>query len=282
MFYYTSKYNKKGGTREKNTNKTPEAQKKINSRNSARKLTRILNANFDGSSWYITLSYKKNLRPTDKKAFKCDVDKFLRNLRALYKREGKVLKYVWVPEMGERGAVHIHIVINNIEALKVKNLWNKGWITLKPLDNDGQYRRLANYFIKYSDKAMKTEESISSRRYNASKNLIIPEPEKKVVMGRNAYNHTICVPEGWCIDKDSIVEAWHEVTGYMFFTYTLIYIGKTNIVFDRIFSMGMETGEIEIKERHIKQKGRNKHAKLQNKSNENTDRKGDVVRSGRR
>ena len=277
-YYYTARYNKKGGSRKKNTNKTTEAQKKVNSRQAEKKLKRILNANYDGSCWYVTFSYKKEKRPEIKEDLTNDINKLLRRMRNLYKIEEKVLKYVWVAEVGERGAVHIHMVINNIDIAKVKKIWDKGWITVKPLDESGQYRRLANYFVKYSEKTMKTMDGFSGKRYNSSKNLVIPEPEKKIVLGRNAYNHTITVPRGYYVDKDSIAEAWHEVTGYMYFTYTIIYDGRTNIKTGCSYNLEMETGEIGIKEHHIrKREGRKKREKLQSKRKEDAGRRSDAV-----
>lgn len=277
-YYYTARYNKKGGSRKKNTNKTTEAQKKVNSRQAENKLKRVLNANFDGTCWYVTYSYKKENRPEGKEDLIDDINKLLRRLRNLFKKEGKILKYVWAAEVGERGAVHIHMVINNIDISKVKRIWEKGWITVKPLDENGQYRRLANYFVKYSEKTMKTMEGFSGKRYNSSKNLFIPEPEKKVVLGRNAYNHTITVPRGYYVDKDSIAEAWHDVTGYMYFTYTIIRDDRINIENDCFYNLETETGNIGIKEHHIRKKEREKKSeKLHSKRKEDTRRRSDAV-----
>ena len=77
-------------------------------------------------------------------------------------------------------AAHIHIVVNGINNIShiIRDLWEKGWISIKPLDKSGQYRKLAGYFIKYSDKTMKTEQGFINKRYCSSRNLHIPEPEK--------------------------------------------------------------------------------------------------------
>ena len=78
---------------------------------------------------------------------------------------------------------------------------------------------------------------------------MIPEPEKTTIRSRNAYNHTIQVPSGWYLDKESIREAWHEVTGFMYFTYTLVKNGKKRKQKNRdTYSLNLETGEIEITE----------------------------------
>lgn len=248
-FYYSIRADKKEGSRRAKENKTSEAQKKVNSRQAVKKLTWILNANFDGSSQYITFSYAKDKRPESKEALRKDVEKLLYGIRSAQKKAGTVAKYVWVPEVGARGATHIHMCLNHIDTQALKKLWDKGWITIKPMDDSGQYRNLAEYFVKYSEKTMKTAEGFGGRRYNGSKSLVIPEPEKKTIRARNAYNHTITVPSGWYLDKDSVREAWNEYTGFMYFTYTLIYNGS--ICRKRrkdTYTMNLDTGEVEITE----------------------------------
>lgn len=221
-YYYAARADTKEGSRRKKENKTSEAQKRVNSRQAIKKLTWILNENFDGTSLYVTWSYAKEKRPPGKEELRKDIDDLLRYLRKAYQKAGKQLKYVWVAEVGTRGAAHIHMVLNAIDTSVLKKAWDKGYITIKPMDDSGQYRRLAGYLIKYSEKTMHTCEGFTGRRYNSSKNLKIPQPTKTTVRSRNAYSHTIEIPRGYYIDKDSIAEAWHEVSGYMYFTYTLI------------------------------------------------------------
>lgn len=254
-YYYSIRADTKEGSRRKKANKTCEAQKKVNSRQAEKKLTWILNENFDGTCLYITFSYDEKKRPKSRVELRADVDKLLRMLRAEYKKAGKVFKYVWVAEVGERGAVHIHMCMNRIDSSVLKKVWKKGWITIKPMDDSGQYRRLAGYFIKYSEKTMKTCEGFSNKRYNSSKNLKIPKPDRKTISSRNAYSHKIPIPSGWYLDKDSIREAWHEVTGFMYFTYTLVKdSGKRQKNEKEIYTLNLDTGEVEITESRRKAK----------------------------
>ena len=227
-FYYSYRFDQKGGSRKKKENRTPEAQRQVNRRMAEKKLTRLMNANLSGEDYYLRLSYRKH---------------------------GKELKYIWTAEKGERGAAHLHIVVNGIDHIShiIRDLWEKGWICIKPLDKSGQYRKLAGYFIKYSDKTMKTEQGFINKRYCSSKNLIIPEPEKKKIRGRNAYSHKIEVPAGWYVDKESIREAWHEITGYLYFSYTLVQLPDNKADRERqreeSYILNLETGEVEITER---------------------------------
>ena len=95
-YYYSIRADKKEGSRKAKQNKTSEAQKKVNSRQAIKKLTWILNANYDGTSQYITFSYAKDKRPEDPAALRKDVEKLLRGIRAAQKKAGTVAKYVWV------------------------------------------------------------------------------------------------------------------------------------------------------------------------------------------
>ncbi len=272
-YYYAPRADTKEGSRRKKENRTPEAQKKVNRRQAEKKLTWILNENFDGTSLYITWSYDKSRRPDNKEALREDIDRLLNKIRKIYKKEGDTAKYVWVAEVGERGAVHIHMVLNHLDTAKLKTCWDKGYITVKPLDDSGQYRKLASYFIKYNDKTEKTYGKISGRHYNSSKNLKIPVPEKTTVRSRNAYSHTIEIPRGWYIDKESTAEAWHETTGYMYFTYTLIYDGISYKQAKDTYTLNLETGEVQITEKAAGQK---------NKSGRKPDQQGGTAAAGKK
>lgn len=98
-YYYATRTDTKEGSRRQKENKTSEAQKKVNSRQAVKKLTWILNENYDGTSLYITWSYAKEKRPAGKEELRADVDKLLRDIRKEYKAAGDVAKYVWAAEV---------------------------------------------------------------------------------------------------------------------------------------------------------------------------------------
>lgn len=99
--YHCYHAGKPGEKRKKKANKTKESQQKVNDRQTERRLTGILNENFDGSSWYVTWSYREDLRPKDIEELKLQISQLLRDLRKLYKKEGLVLKYVWTGRSGK-------------------------------------------------------------------------------------------------------------------------------------------------------------------------------------
>ena len=161
--YYSAKYNdgKLTGMKERRAKRekpTSEKQAEVNRKNAYRTLTWIMDANFSGADLYVTYSFEKNKRPGEPKKFRAYVKQFLKQLRKLYRRAGIRLKYIWVGERGERGAEHIHMVQSGgIDVRELKAAWPHGWINAIPMDESGSYHKLAAYFIKYSDKTMRTE-----------------------------------------------------------------------------------------------------------------------------
>lgn len=222
--YYTRRFQPKGEKRNPKEKATSEKQKKVNDRQLVRKLTRILNENFDGTSRYVTFSYSKDNRPPDVETLLAQIRELLKKMRKVYKEEGQALMYVETAEVGSRGAAHIHMVINDIDMRKIEKLWKYGYVSSKPLDDSGQYRKLAEYFIKYYQKTKETNEQIQKKAYNCSRNLKRPEPERRVMRG-NRFSKEIRVPKGWYLDKESVSEGITE-DGYEFFFYTLVRVHR--------------------------------------------------------
>ena len=218
--YYTRRFQPGGEKRSEKKKETTEQQQKVNDRQLARKLTYLLNANFDNTSRLVTFSYKAECRP-DPESLKCPKRVLLKKMR------GKVLKYVEVAEVGERGAMHIHMIINDIDMRKIEKLWKYGYVSSKPLDETGQYRKIAEYFIKYYQKTRKTAEKVQSKAYNCSRNLKRPEPKKHVMRGMR-ISKKIEIPKGWYLDKESVIEGI-TADGYQFFSYTLIECRKKHV-----------------------------------------------------
>ena len=51
-----------------------------------------------------------------------------------------------------------------------------------------------------------------------------------------------------------MAEAWHEVTGFMYFTYTLIYDGTSRKRTKESYTLNLETGEVQITEKPQREK----------------------------
>lgn len=223
LYYSLRWHSKKEGKRETKQNITSESQKKVNLRMAEEKLTKKMDANFCGNDYYVTLDYKPSERPADRKTLSAHMKGYLRSMRKLYKKAGRTFKYIWVAEIGSRGAVHIHIVISGIDDIRaVAKLWTHGGTTFKPMYEDGNYRKLAGYFIKYSEKTRNTTGELQGKLWNASKNLITPPEKRKVIRYKDSFSQAIKVPKGYYLDKDSVRTGIHEVTGYTYMNYTLV------------------------------------------------------------
>lgn len=223
---YYNYYNRpKGAPRAAPEKPTTEQQRKNNERRAEKKLRRLMNANFEPGDYHINLNYAKELRPDNKADMRENVRKFLRRLRKEYKKHGKELKYIHVMEIGSKGAMHHHLVINRLDVELIRKAWNKGRVHIYPLDDTGQYAQLASYLIKYTSKTFNTEDSLQGKRWDSSRNLIKPKIKKKVIH-RNVFRSEPKEKKGYYIDKNSIMDYISSETGYQYMTYTLVRITK--------------------------------------------------------
>lgn len=207
--------------RRKKEKPTPEKQRANNLRRAVQRLTADLNENFGPDCWYLTLNYDPKERPRDKKEINTHMAKVLRKLRNVYRSQNSILKYVWVPEVGPRGGSHIHIVVSAIDIRLIRDVWAYGGMYIEPLRPDRNYRRLASYFIEYSEKTRKTFKGKQAGRYNPSKNLVHPEAKKKKCRKKTFEEADIKVPDGWYLDKGSVQE-WISEQGYKHMYYILV------------------------------------------------------------
>lgn len=222
--YYTSIWKKPGMKRAERKKPTKEEQEKINSRHAEKKLRRKINANFVGGDYHLVLNYDPNSRPENKDEMRQNINVFLRKLRGEYKKLGKELKYIHVMEIGKRGALHHHLIINAIDPKIITKAWRKGRYHIHPLDATGQYEKLASYFVKQSDKNLKRECKLQGKRWDSSKNLITPVTKKRIIPVKYGFRNDVKPKKGYYIEKDSVKQGINEYTGYPFLTYTMIEI----------------------------------------------------------
>lgn len=230
--YFTSRYKKRGIKRGDKVKPTREEQKKVNTREAERKLRILLNANFGYSDFHLELDYirKNGEEPRSKEQMRQDMDIFLRECRKEYKKAGIEFKYVHVMEIGQKGARHHHLVINKIDTEILQRCWYKAYeghnrIKVFPLDDTGNYAKLASYFIKYTDKhRTEADGALQGKRWNASKNLIRPVPEIQIINDREWFRTEPVAPKGYYIDQDSVEKGVHspEYYGYGYMRYRLV------------------------------------------------------------
>ncbi len=229
--YYTYRYGPKGGKRGKRRGPMTEVQRRANNRQAERKLRRLVNANFGPGDLHIVLSYarRKGDAYRTREEMRKDADRFLRNLRKAFKQAGMELKYIHVMEIGEKGARHHHLIINHIDSRTIQNCWGGlGRVLISPLDGSGQYRKLAEYLLKYSNRTVGTDAELMGKRWSSSRNLVKPETERTVVSDRSFFRSEAKVPAAlagrYYVDLET-VEKGVNADGYGYFRYTLVAYG---------------------------------------------------------
>lgn len=224
--YYSYRYHSKGERRNQKENESSEAQKRINQRRAETTLRRLMNANFVDGDYLIRLDFFK--RPTGSKDMQALMSAFIRRLKRELAKQDLEIKYIYVKEVGPRGGRHIHMMLTRCDTEILRKLWNHGGIHIDPLNSNGQYRKIAAYFIKYADKTEETEGVLIGKRWYSSQNLEKPKVRKKVISANKFKNeikkkHKKAIEAGtYYFDKDMMRSGISDETGYGYFTYTLI------------------------------------------------------------
>ena len=235
-FTYAGKYGAKGEKRAKKEKPTPEQMAAQNQWQKAKNMRRLIKWNFKEDDLWCTLKHPKGTRLPLGVILK-EMKAFLRRMRNAYKKLGAVFKYIYRLEIGERGGIHIHILLNRVNPNHptdklVKACWEYGSVNFTDIEDEGGIQGLAEYIVKpANDKQEKwlaeypEEEQKKLRSYSCSRNLIRIEPEVK------AYPHwtmrrildmagEIKPTKGYYVDKSSIVQGINKYTGMSYLYYT--------------------------------------------------------------
>lgn len=212
---------KKKKERDKKSSETSEEQKSVNRNQAIKRLRLLLNTNFkDEDDFHIVLTYRKNDRPQNAEETRKCLDSFMRDLRNLYKRTEKKLKYVTVTEY-KRVSSHHHIVINDADIREINKLWRYGKINATPLYTNGNYEELARYLVKETDKTFSSQDAIYKKRWNPSKTLKQPIIIKKIVHAKS-WKKEPKPRKGYYIDKESVFNGVNPYTGGYYQFYRMI------------------------------------------------------------
>ncbi len=221
--YHTGRARPRGQPRQKRYSETTFSQEEVNRKNAEDMLRWLLNTNFGYGDYHIVLNYQREpcdpYRTFDE--MRCDVSRFIRNLKRRYLNEGKEMKYIYVIEVGEKSSRHTHVVLNGISIKLIQDCWQFGRITCTPLDRSGDYRRLANYLMKYSDKTFRNVGAAMKTRYSRSRNLQLPNIRKTLIKKASTYRKLPVAKKGYEIIVDT-VEYGVDNFGYPFMKYSMV------------------------------------------------------------
>ena len=218
---HTGKYGAPGMKRSKRVKPTPEQMARQNQWKKERDIRWLLKENFSEYDYWTTLTYRREERPISLEAAKAQVQKFLRQIRTWYMKQGTDLKYIVITEYGSKGGVHHHIVVNRIPGCDVEMVkkWPYGNPGFALLYSKGDFRKLANYIAKLPDNEKK------KKWYSRSRNLQKPKMEKKV-MKRKTFQKEPFVPKGFYLEKESLYAGTNPITGHPYRYYTLVKINR--------------------------------------------------------
>lgn len=246
VYHFPGVYGGKGEVRGERRKRTPEELRRQNLRDRETRLRRLISANFFPEDLWITLKYPGGSRPGTEKASE-DFRKFLRIIRARYKKAGDELRFVYRLEIGKKGGVHLHILLNRMKGeaqtdLIVSKAWGKvigagaGYCHYENLREVGGFEKLAAYIAKEQPEEGFHQLSITDmneqkhyEHYGCSRNLDRPEPIREKYTRRTVRLLVSDGPKpspGYYIDPESICHGVNPWTGYTYYKYTEIRIDQ--------------------------------------------------------
>ena len=242
--YFKGNYGARGEKRAERKKPTPLEIKKNNHWNKVKYYRRLMQLNFYPGDLWVCLKYKAGTRK-EIGLVKQDLKAFFGRLRILYKRQGQKLMYIYRLEIGKRGGLHFHLVVNRIPDcdLLMRDAWTRasdecGAIDFQTIDDSGGFKSLADYLCKEPDEEIQgqmkfliPEEKKKVYAVNSSRNLKRPEPVRK------KYSHwtlkrilrdeeIIRATEGFYVDKDTVKRGINKFTGMSYLYYTEVRVKK--------------------------------------------------------
>lgn len=203
------------GKRGKKENTSTVAQKRLNDKNTVRRITRIVHTNFeDGKDLYTTWPYdNENLPKTPEEAYK-NFSNFIRRQKYWLSKQGEYkdfeLKYVYVTEFDDRPGkkirIHHHMITNFPDRDILEELWKGGGrVQTRKLKSDEKgLSGVVGYILK--DKSDR-----KTKRYSISRNMKKPrETISDTKMTRKRAERIACGE----VDVQALFEKMYK--GYQF------------------------------------------------------------------
>ncbi len=241
--FHDGNYGAPGGKREKREKPTKEQMQKVNAIQKAKRCRQRLLEYFTPGDCFATLTYEPRNRPPNMDAAKEHFRKFMRQIRAEYKKRNYEVFWIRNIERGTKGAWHIHLVINEIgdTASIIQKAWPYGGaylseIRLNDKIYDEDFTKLANYITKDENSRPKKSDGsegkprIKEASYSISRNMPLPEPQVDHLI---RWRKEPIAKKGYYIVN--LVEGINPVTGYLYRRYTMMRLhegGDTDAVRD--------------------------------------------------
>lgn len=225
--HYTGRYGAPGLPRGKKRKKTPEDVARQNYWRKCRELRQTIELNFGADDFHVVLTCRKEERPEAEEAVKI-IRMFRDRLRAMYRKEGWELKYIITCETGQHGAVHWHMIVNGMHSGRtttekiIRKLWTMGRPYFSPLDDSGDYKKLAEYIVKETSRRMEEGKTAEKLSYMSGRNLIRPSEVTRTERIRSSrWRKKPHIPDGYVLVPDSLVNGVNRYTGLPYQYYTI-------------------------------------------------------------
>ena len=208
---YSSKSGAPGIGRQKKRKRTPEDMERQNRSNRARHVQLLILGNFK-EGWHITLTYAKDKRPKTPEEAKRNLQKFHRRMKTKFKKAGFEYKWLAVTEIGSKGAVHHHLILEDIhtEDFTTQKAVSECWAYqtyFSMLYEESSYEELGEYLAK-----KETKEDIPGCKVSHSRNLELPKRQKKRMRSKT-WMLDPKIPQGWMLVKGSLFNGVNPYTG---------------------------------------------------------------------
>ena len=226
--YISGRIGAQGNNREKREKVTPEKIRRWQDKRAEDHCRWQLNTNFKPGDLWLRFGYPANTRKTAEE-IKANITLFLKKLRKIYKKAGKVLKYIFSVGKGKRGGIHFHMVLNRIETVPVVAAWQEiagtescrfPSVDIKHLDRAGYYPKVAAYIIKNGLETFRSSEKIYNKRYCASRSLDKPKIKREIITAGKWLEKPRAI-KGYYLDRDSVWEGTAD-SGFPYQSYTLV------------------------------------------------------------
>lgn len=232
--YHSGRYGAPGQKREKRRKATPEEMARANQRNKEKRTWHKIMANFKDGDYYLTLTYERDKKPKDIEAAKADFSKYIRKIKAKYRKSGEELKWIRNIEKGSKGGWHIHVIMNAPEKNRdemheyIQRVWQvlhgRAWCErlnrlIKP--EDGPFRKLAEYISKSGGVKPKEGSTPKETSFSASRNLIIPVTKSEKRPYRT-WRKRPRAPKGYHVMEGTLKQFSNPLTGCPYREYILV------------------------------------------------------------
>ncbi|UFH66757.1 Rep protein (plasmid) [Clostridium cadaveris] len=151
LYGYSDTHKSSCGRRSIANDEDKEKNRETVLKRARRDLRRIINANMQPYSKFLTLTFKENIQDISECNY--EFKKFIQRLNYNFKIK---LKYSCVIEFQKRGAIHYHVVLYNltqkIDVKLLQDLWGHGFIKINAIDNvDNVGAYVCKYMTKTND-----------------------------------------------------------------------------------------------------------------------------------